>query len=356
MTRRAVVVGAGVLGACTALELLDRGWSVDVVDRGDPGTPSRADTRILRFSHGADEWLTRSAVAGIRGWHDLERRSGAGFIETRGVLVLAGDRAPGDWERDSVAQVRRCGVPVRELDPAATARRFPYLDPRGLAFAVWEPTAGVIRAGEALRALHELLAGHGGKVHRAGCRPGPDDTVLVDGTPLGADAVIWAVGAQAGQLFPGRVRIRAAHQDSYRLAGDPAADTRPAWLDVGAELYGIPGAPGRTTKVVLDVEATTAPAPGLLPSRLDEYLHRRFPDLDHTVRDQERCTYAATDDDVPVLGRLPGTGTHWLIGGDGGIAFKHAPAWAGILADALDGRRAPPRRLAVDRPSPKGPA
>ena len=356
MTRRAVVVGAGVLGACTALALRDRGWSVDVFDRGEPGTASRADARILRFSHGADEWWTRSAADGIAGWHALQRRAGAGFLEARGVLLLVSGANLGEWERHSVAAVRRCGVPVQELDPAATARRFPHVDPDGLAFAVWEATAGVIRAEEALQALHGLLAAHGGEVRRAECRPDPGEAVVVDGTPLTADAVIWAVGAQAGRLFPGRVPIRAARQDSYRLAGDPAAQTQPAWLDTGAELYGIPGAPGRTDKAVLDVEATLPPAPGPLPQRLDDYLRRRFPDLDRTVQHQEHCTYAATDDDIPMLGRLPGTGTHWLVGGDGGIAFKHAPAWAGRLADALDGLRAPPRRLAVDRHLSKGAA
>jgi glycine/D-amino acid oxidase-like deaminating enzyme len=360
MTRRAVVVGAGVLGAWTALELLERGWSVEVFDRCEPGTPSRADARILRYSHGPDLWQTRSAVRGIHGWHELRRRTGCDFLEERGVLLLVSDRNPGDWERHSRAALRGLGVPVQELDAAATRRRFPHINPDGLAFAVWEPTAGVIRAEAALRALHGLLAAHGSEGRRADCRPGPAERVLVEGTPLAADAVVWAVGAHAGQLFPGRVPIRAARQDSYRLSAGAAADTHPAWLDTGAELYGVPGTPDRTTKAVLDLETTgletTGDAPGGLPARLHDYLGRRFPGTDRTVRHRETCAYAATDDDLPMLGRVPGTTTHWLIGGDGGAGFKHAPAWAGRLADVLDGLRPPPPRLSLDRHALKGTA
>ena len=35
--RRAIVVGAGIVGACSGLELLKRGWSVTIVDRLEPG-------------------------------------------------------------------------------------------------------------------------------------------------------------------------------------------------------------------------------------------------------------------------------------------------------------------------------
>ena len=35
--RRAIVVGAGIVGVCTGLELLKRGWTVTIIDRLDPG-------------------------------------------------------------------------------------------------------------------------------------------------------------------------------------------------------------------------------------------------------------------------------------------------------------------------------
>ncbi len=35
--RRAIVIGAGIVGVCTGIELLRRGWSVTIVDRQEPG-------------------------------------------------------------------------------------------------------------------------------------------------------------------------------------------------------------------------------------------------------------------------------------------------------------------------------
>ena len=36
-TRSAVVVGAGIIGVCTGLELRKRGWAVTLIDRLEPG-------------------------------------------------------------------------------------------------------------------------------------------------------------------------------------------------------------------------------------------------------------------------------------------------------------------------------
>lgn len=36
-TRRAIVIGAGIVGVCTGLELLKRGWQVTIIDRLEPG-------------------------------------------------------------------------------------------------------------------------------------------------------------------------------------------------------------------------------------------------------------------------------------------------------------------------------
>ena len=35
--RRAIVIGAGIVGVCSGLELLKRGWSVTIIDRLPPG-------------------------------------------------------------------------------------------------------------------------------------------------------------------------------------------------------------------------------------------------------------------------------------------------------------------------------
>ena len=53
--REAVVIGAGAVGAATAIELLRDGWSVTILDPGEPGGPQAA-------SYGNGAWLSPMSV------------------------------------------------------------------------------------------------------------------------------------------------------------------------------------------------------------------------------------------------------------------------------------------------------
>ena len=73
MARRttAIVVGAGVAGATTALALRREGLEVTLVDAWEPGhaaAASAGEHRILRKSHGTDEFYTELSRDGRLGW------------------------------------------------------------------------------------------------------------------------------------------------------------------------------------------------------------------------------------------------------------------------------------------------
>jgi sarcosine oxidase len=60
----ALIVGAGVFGAALADRLVTAGWEVTLVDRFEPGdarSESGGETRLLRYSHGADGFYSASA-------------------------------------------------------------------------------------------------------------------------------------------------------------------------------------------------------------------------------------------------------------------------------------------------------
>ena len=60
-----VVVGAGVAGVMTALELARRGQKVELIDRWEPGHARASSTdynRIIRAISGRDEFYTRWAM------------------------------------------------------------------------------------------------------------------------------------------------------------------------------------------------------------------------------------------------------------------------------------------------------
>src|SRR5215510_15665230 len=93
------VVGAGVFGAWTALELSRRGKSVALLEAYGPGhsrSSSGDESRIIRMGYGADEIYTRWSQRSLHLWKELfaAARSDSLFQAT-GVLWLAeaGDRS-----------------------------------------------------------------------------------------------------------------------------------------------------------------------------------------------------------------------------------------------------------------------
>ncbi|GGP43333.1 FAD-dependent oxidoreductase [Streptomyces abikoensis] len=371
MTRTALVVGAGVFGLATARALALRGWSVRVLDPNEPGTegPSSAETRILRLSHGTDDWYTGLAHRAATGWRELERESGRRLLLPTGVLTL-GPRDGDDWERASAAALRRLGVPVETLTGAAVTRRFPGFAGGGTGTALFEPEAGVLLARAATRALAGSARERGAELLRGAAVP-DGGTAVVDGEPLRADLTVWAVGPALPALFPGLTSVRPYRQDCWYVrprgpwakgeagtgsgAGtgyESGSGGRPAWLDREHGCYGIPAVGELGVKVVPDVEtdprAATDPSPGEIPPALRDYLRARLPHLaDSPVLRREVCSYAVTPDEHFLLARHPGRRDVWLVGGDSGHGFKHGPAWGEYVADVVEDRCAPPARFAL---------
>jgi sarcosine oxidase len=356
--KRAVVVGAGVFGAGAARELSRRGWRVTVVDRDDPARPgaSAAETRIIRISHGARDWYARSALRALAGWRSLERESGRTLLDTCGVLLLAAGNADGVFERESAACLQQLGVPSEVLRPAALARRFPELSTQGLEFALLEPESGVLLARQCTQALLDSALAAGAVKIAGTARPAGDGQLLIDGEHVSADLVVWAVGADLPGLFP-QVRresgIRKVRQDSFQLDLPPCSGQIPAWLDSGQGVYGVPALAEARAKVVPDVETpvgTPLPARPRLPEETAAYLRTRLPAWAASpVITREACCYAETPDEHFLLTPLPGLPRTWIVGGDSGHGFKHGPAWAGYVADALEGRHVPHPRFQFRR-------
>ena len=77
--RTAIVVGAGVFGAWSALRLARDGWQVTLIDAYGPanGRASSSDhSRVMRAGYGAAADYTRWAVESLADWNWLAKKSG----------------------------------------------------------------------------------------------------------------------------------------------------------------------------------------------------------------------------------------------------------------------------------------
>ncbi len=83
-------------------------------------------------------------------------------------------------------------------------------------------------------------------------------------------------------------------------------------------------------------------------SLVRDYLRARFPDLaDARLRAARSCRYELTPDTNFIAAPHPEHPSAWLVGGGSGHGFKHGPAMAELLADAIAGGPPPPAAFAL---------
>jgi sarcosine oxidase len=338
-----VVVGAGVMGAWISLTAAERGRRVLLVDAfgpGDPRASSGDESRIIRSSHGAERVYPVWARESRDRWIRLGEEMGEPIFVESGVVWLAHDEH--GFEADSEATLRSLGIPVERLTPADAASRWP-ISPDGLAFVLFEPEAGVLRARAGVRAAARRFEALGGEIERRR---------VAANERFDAPDVVFAAGPWLPRLFPDVVgpRIRVTRQDVLYLgtpAGDPTFDAPsfPAWIDYEDAFYGIPALDGRGPKVAPDDYG-----PEIDPDRLERvvdpasiaatraFLGRRLPRLaDQPVVESRVCQYESTSDTHFVIDRHPNLDNVWIVGGGSGHAFKHGPRIGRYVVDRLDG-------------------
>ena len=90
-----VVVGAGTMGAWTALRSRRAGWRTTLIDAfgaGHPRSTSGDETRIMRAAHGADTFYTRWSREARTAWQAFEAEVGERFFVAAGDALVRPSR------------------------------------------------------------------------------------------------------------------------------------------------------------------------------------------------------------------------------------------------------------------------
>ena len=209
---RAIVVGAGIFGASAAWALARDGAEVLVVDQMHPGKATLAGAGILCpwATQTPDAAFSRFYVAGADYYRRLvPELAAAGLTEIGyrvvGGLVLARDETEmAAIEARVLPRIRNNATAgeVRRIGPAETQALFPPL--RDDMMALHIAGAARIEAREIADAMLTAAQSRGAELrtgHVALKLAGGKAVATLDGTELGADAILVTAGAWANEIL-----------------------------------------------------------------------------------------------------------------------------------------------------------
>jgi sarcosine oxidase len=351
------VIGSGVFGAWSAWHLAHRGQRVVLLDAYGPSNArasSGGESRIIRMGYGGDELYTRFSQRSLVQWKNFFAAIGQPhlFHET-GVLWLAG--ADDSRVRQSMATLKRCGIPYEEMERAELERRYPQVSFEQVTRGFLEPHSGALLARRAVAAVAEDAVKSGVEFRIAKVET-PRSTGRLDAVKCGnseslsAGQFVFACGPWLGKVFPQILgqRIFPSRQEVFFFgvpAGDPrfAAPALPTWLFQEDEYYGMPDIEGRGLKIALDHhgEAVDPDTQQRIVTAdearvVSEYVAKRFPALRNAPIVETRvCQYENTSNGDFLIDRHPEIENLWFVGGGSGHGFKHGPAVGEYVADRL---------------------
>jgi len=358
------VIGAGAFGGWTALQLLERGAPVTLLDAWGPGNSrasSGGETRVMRGTYGPDQPYTEMASRALTLWQKYERRWRRQLLHRSGVLWMASGKDDA-FERGSVRRLRAAKIKFQELSSPQMKKRWPQINFEGIQWGIFEPECGYLDARASCQAVVEAFVRAGGRYRHLAVLPAgleADDAgnkplqniALSDGSRIKVDRYVFACGPWLGKLFPHTIGelVQATKQDVF-FFGTPAGDDRftdanlPVWADHrGRFRYGIPGRDLRGFKIADDTRGPSFdPTDGervITPETLGdirEYVGFRFPALkDAPLVETRVCQYEQTPDGHFIIDRHPSMENVWLVGGGSGHGFKHGPAVGEMIAELI---------------------
>lgn len=355
------VIGAGVFGAWTALLLSRAGHKVTLFDRLGPAnqlSSSAGQSRIIRSAYGPDEIYTSMARRSLQLWKTffVEERCPECFRNT-GVLWMAPSDEPTIWQAKSGFE--RLSIPCEWMVAEEIGRRYPQFRLQGETVALFEPEAGALLAEESVQAVVTAAIRAGACYVTAEIKPpAPVSSRLQwieakDGRGFKADQFVFACGSWLANLFDFlQNTIRPTRQDLFFFSV-PGATARqfqpgalPIWIDQTEPriAYGFPDF-GKGLKLgfhhlgpPFDIGTPRQPTPPEEICAAQEYLARRLPALGGAhVTSTHVCHYENTPNGDFLVDAHPEARNIWLLGGGSGHGFKHAPALAAYVVDALSG-------------------
>ena len=213
-----IVIGSGVWGSFTALNLRRMGVNVTLVDAYGPGnarSTSGDETRGVRSSYGdrpgaqGENWMLWARES-MTLWKQFDAEWGKqlrlNLFHVTGDMIFRTEwdsfqlRCKVWWDKNK--------IPYQVLNVEDVKKSFPVMNLDDITAVLYEPDAGVVRARRATQAAAAAFEALGGRIVIGRASPSKfangklEEITLDTGEKLGADTFIFAVGPWLGKTFP----------------------------------------------------------------------------------------------------------------------------------------------------------
>jgi len=390
-----IVLGAGIVGVSAAYAARQRGLSVVLVDRREPGSETSygnagilssgsitplnnpalwtALPKYLTNRHAALRWnpawvvqnpawvarfLTETAVSRLRpratALHGL---IGASLKLHREWIVQAGAahriRETGwlkAWRGDSVASAKReqallteYGIESRLLDRQDISALEPSIVPVYKVGLLHTQTASVDSPGNVVKAYAKMLAGEGGEIRQSEIKsivPAEGGwRVVLDDATLIARHVVVALGPWSPDILrPLGYRVPLAFERGYHreFKPNPARSLQRPIHDADGSFLMTPMEQG--IRVTSGVELTDRDAPSSF-AQIDAVapMAREVVEFGEQVGDTWRGSRPTLPDSLPMIGPAPRHAGLWLAFGNQHIGFTTGPGTGAAIAAMIKG-------------------
>ncbi|HEX7735646.1 MAG TPA: FAD-dependent oxidoreductase [Ktedonobacteraceae bacterium] len=363
-----LVVGSGIFGITTALEMKARGYHVAVLDPGPLPHPLAASTdisKVVRMEYGSDEaYMTLMEQAYPRWLQWNEELSDTLFHDVGVTMLTRAPMAPGGFEYESYHLLCKRGHTPERLSTEQISQRFPAWKAGSFVDGFFHDQGGYVESGRVVAALVRQAQAKGVSLY-----PAQTASALIEegqqvrgvstreGAAFYADHVVVASGAWTSLLVRDLAPFLkiTGHPVFHLKPTRPELFTPPLFTVFTADIaqtgwYGFPLHPReQVVKIAnhgvgqeLDPEHDERVVTDRDVEQLRAFLAVTFPALyDAALVATRRCLYVDTPDGDFWIDRHPQYAGLTVATGDSGHGFKFAPVLGGLVADAVEGKPNP---------------
>lgn len=361
-----LILGAGIFGLTSAIELSRRGHSVAVMSPDEIPHPLAASTDIskaVRMEYGTDEEYMDMAIDSMEGWREWNEVFERPLYHETGFLVLTTDPLEHDFESfagGSYINLLKRGYHPDRLSAQLVAAMFPAFNSEVYRDGFYNPVGGYVESGRVITELSRYAKSIGIDI-RQGVRA---DEVIRNASQVGSvrslDGETYTAGHYivcAGNHTP--FLLPELH-DAMEVTGHPIFHLRPElpapymppdFTVFAADIqhtgwYGFPYHPiAQVVKVAnhgvgipIHPDRDPREVTAAQEHQMRTFLQVSIPQLAQApVVATKLCCYTDTRDGHFWIDRHPELSNLTVAGGGSGHAFKMGPVLGEMIADVAEG-------------------